>query len=182
MTLRDYVLIVARSWIVVAVAVAIGLVTAGIVAFTTTPTYSSSAEVLFSGYQPDGGQDQAYFSGYVQSRMPTYAKLASSTGLLESAADAIGSGESASALRGRTTIDVSESDTVATISVSDSTAKGLPVPRTPSPMRCSTRSTHLSRRLIRNRQLRATAPRMARRSAASSPARPRSRRHRRVPA
>jgi capsular polysaccharide biosynthesis protein len=122
-TLRDYVRIVARSWIVVAVSVALGLGTAGIVASTSTATYTSSAEVLFSGYVPTGGQDQAYFSGYVQSRMATYAKLAGSTSLLKSAADAIGDGETAAALSDRTTIDVSDSDTVATISVADSNAK-----------------------------------------------------------
>ena len=124
MTLRDFVLIVARSWIVVAVSVAVGLVASGIFAFTTVPTYTASADVLFSGHDSRGGQDQAYFNGYVQSRMQSYGELANSTSLLEAAAEAIGPKQSAADLDGRVTIEVSERNTVATISVVDSTAKG----------------------------------------------------------
>ncbi|MGI9085746.1 MAG: YveK family protein [Aeromicrobium sp.] len=122
MTLRDYLLLVARSWIVIAVTVAVGLVVAGLLAVTASTSYSASAQVLFTGYDPRGGQDQAFFGNYVQSRMPTYGTLADSTRLLESAVDAIGSGETAEELGSRTEIEVSVSETMATVTVVDSTA------------------------------------------------------------
>jgi len=123
-TLRDYVLIVARSWIVVAVTVAVGLVTAGIFALTATTTYTSSAQVLFTGHATTSGQDLAYVGNYVQSRMQTYKNLGTSTSLLESVADTIGSDETARELADRTDIQVSQLNTVATVSATDTTGKG----------------------------------------------------------
>ena len=124
MTLRDYVLIVARSWIVVAVTVAVGLVTAGIFAVTATTTYTSSAQVLFTGHATTSGQDLAYVGNYVQSRMQTYKNLGTSTNLLESVAGTIGSDETPKELSERTDIQVSQLNTVATVSATDTTAKG----------------------------------------------------------
>lgn len=124
MTLRDYVLIVARSWIVVAVSVAVGLVTAGIVALTTTTTYTSTAQVLFTGHASTSGQDLAYVGNYVQSRMQTYKNLGTSTSMLESVADVLNSDETPDELADRTDIQVSQLNTVASVSATDTTAKG----------------------------------------------------------
>jgi capsular polysaccharide biosynthesis protein len=123
-TLRDYVLIVARSWIVVAVTVAVGLVTAGIVALTSTTTYTSSAQVLFTGHAASSGQDLAYVGNYVQSRMQTYKKVGTSANLLTSVAKKIGSDESPAALASRVEVGVTHLTTVATITAQDTTARG----------------------------------------------------------
>jgi capsular polysaccharide biosynthesis protein len=123
-TLRDYVLIVARSWIVVAVSVAVGLVTAGIVALTTTTTYTSTAQVLFTGHASTSGQDLAYVGNYVQSRMQTYKNLGTSTSMLESVANVLNSDETPEELADRTDIQVSQLNTVASVSATDTTAKG----------------------------------------------------------
>jgi capsular polysaccharide biosynthesis protein len=123
-TLRDYVLIVARSWIVIVVTVAVGLVTAGVIAFTTTTKYTASAQVLFTGHASTSGQDLAYVGNYVQSRMQTYKNLGTSTSMLESVAQAIGSDETPRELADRTDISVSQLNTVATVSATDTTAKG----------------------------------------------------------
>lgn len=124
MTLRDYLLIVARSWIVVAVAVAAGLLTAGVLVVTTTATYTASAQVLFTGHATTSGQDLAYVGNYVQSRMQTYKNLGKSTDLLQSVSKAIGSKETPKELAARTEIEVSQISTVATVSASDTSAKG----------------------------------------------------------
>ena len=124
MTLRDYVLIVARSWIVVAVTVIVGLVTAGILALTATTTYTASAQVLFTGHATTSGQDLAYVGNYVQSRMQTYKNLGTSTSLLTSVAQTIGSDDTPRELAERTDIEVSQLNTVATVSATDTTAKG----------------------------------------------------------
>ncbi len=124
MTLRDYVLVVARSWIVIVVSVAVGLVTAGVIAFTATTKYTSSAQVLFTGHATTSGQDLAYVGNYVQSRMQTYKNLGTSTSMLESVAGAIGTDESPRELADRTDISVSQLNTVATVTAKDTTAKG----------------------------------------------------------
>ncbi len=124
MTLRDYVLVVARSWIVIVVTVAVGLVTAGVIAFTATTKYTSSAQVLFTGHATTSGQDLAYVGNYVQSRMQTYKNLGTSTSMLESVAGAIGTDESPRELADRTDISVSQLNTVATVTAKDTTAKG----------------------------------------------------------
>jgi capsular polysaccharide biosynthesis protein len=123
-TLRDYVLVVARSWIVIVVTVAVGLVTAGVIAFTATTKYTSSAQVLFTGHATTSGQDLAYVGNYVQSRMQTYKNLGTSTSMLESVAGAIGTDESPRELADRTDISVSQLNTVATVTAKDTTAKG----------------------------------------------------------
>jgi capsular polysaccharide biosynthesis protein len=123
-TLRDYVLIVARSWIVVVVTVIVGLVTAGILALTATTTYTASAQVLFTGHATTSGQDLAYVGNYVQSRMQTYKNLGTSTSLLTSVAQTIGSDDTPRELAERTDIEVSQLNTVATVSATDTTAKG----------------------------------------------------------
>ena len=123
MTLRDYVLAFARHWIIVTIAIVVGLVTAGITAALTPPTYRGSAQVLFTGRDPSSGQDQAYIGGYVQARMGTYGKLVSSTEMLTAASKKIGAGETEEHLRSQTRIDVSEQDTVATIEVTDESAR-----------------------------------------------------------
>ncbi len=124
MTLRDYMLIVARNWIVVAATVSAGLATALVVVFTSTATYTSSAEVLFTGLASSSGRDRANAGKYVQSRMQTYKKLGTSTNLLESVATSLGSDETSAELSDRIEIDVSQLTTVATISATDTTAKG----------------------------------------------------------
>ncbi len=124
MTLRDYMLILARSWIVVVVSVAAGLAAAAAVVFTTTTTYTSSAQVLFTGHASTSGQDLAYVGSYVQSRMQTYENLGTSTSLLKAVAKAVGSDDTPKELADRTDIEVSQLDTVATVSATDTTAKG----------------------------------------------------------
>ena len=124
MTLRDYVLIVARSWIVVVATVAIGLVTAGIIALASTSMYTSSAQVLFTGHAATSGQDLAYVGNYVQSRMQTYKKLGTSANLMTTVGETLGSEESPAELAGRIEVGVTHLTTVATITAKDTTAKG----------------------------------------------------------
>ncbi|MGH3474966.1 MAG: YveK family protein [Aeromicrobium sp.] len=124
MTLRDYVLIVARSWIVVAATVAVGIVAAGIVALASTSMYTSSAQVLFTGHATTSGQDQAYIGNYVQSRMQTYKKLGTSANLMARVAETMRSDETPAELAGRIEVGVTHLTTVATITAKDTTAKG----------------------------------------------------------
>lgn len=124
MDLRDYVIVIARNWIIVGVTVAIGLLTAGVLALTATSKYTASAQVLFTGHATTGGQDLAYVGNYVQSRMQTYKNLGTSTSMLESVIDALGTDETTDELAARTSITVSQISTVATVTATDMKAKG----------------------------------------------------------
>ncbi|TXL57524.1 YveK family protein [Aeromicrobium terrae] len=124
MDLRDYVIVIARNWIIVGVTVAVGLLTAGVLALTATTKYTASAQVLFTGHASTGGQDLAYVGNYVQSRMQTYKNLGTSTSMLESVIDALGTDETTDELADRTSITVSQISTVATVTATDTKAKG----------------------------------------------------------
>ncbi len=119
MDLREYVVLLARHWIVLAAAVAAGLVTAGIAIFVVTPQYESTAQVVFTAQNAGGGQDVAYAGNYVQSRMQTYKDLATSPVVLASALGELDSDRSTDSLADDTSIEVSQIDTVIGISVMD---------------------------------------------------------------
>jgi capsular polysaccharide biosynthesis protein len=123
LTLRDYVHIVARHWIVLAVAVAIGLVTAGTMALTVTPTYTASTQVLFTGHATTGGQDLAYAGSYVQSRMQTYKRVGTSSSVMNVVVKTLGSDKTPEELADGVEIEVSQLNTVATVSATEPSAK-----------------------------------------------------------
>ena len=104
--------------------VIVGLVTAGILALTATTTYTASAQVLFTGHATTSGQDLAYVGNYVQSRMQTYKNLGTSTSLLTSVARRSAPTRPHVSWHERTEIEVSQLNTVATVSATDTTAKG----------------------------------------------------------
>lgn len=119
MDLRDYVVLVARHWIVLAAAVVAGVVTAGVAIFLVTPQYESTAQVVFTAQNAGDGQDIAFAGNYVQGRIQTYKDLATSPVVLTAALGSVGSDDSASSLEDRTKIEVSQIDTVVDVSVRD---------------------------------------------------------------
>lgn len=123
MDLRDYLLLVARNWIILAATVVVGLVTAGIYILVATPMYESSAQVVFSAHNVETGQDLAYAGNYVQSRIQTYKDLATSPTVMKAALASIGSDESARELAKRTDVQVSQLNTVVKVAVKDPSAK-----------------------------------------------------------
>lgn len=123
MDLRDYLLLVARNWIILAATTAVGLVTAGIYVLVATPMYESRAQVVFSAHNVDTGQDLAYAGNYVQGRIQTYKDLATSPTVLNAALAAMGSDETPRELAKRTVVQVSQLNTVVKIAVKDSSAK-----------------------------------------------------------
>lgn len=123
MTLRDYVRIITQQWIVLTVAVAIGLATAGVMALAITPTYTTSTQVLFTGHATTSGQDLAYAGSYVQSRMQTYKRIGTSTSVMDVVASSLGTGLTPEELADDVEIEVSQLNTVATVSATAPSAK-----------------------------------------------------------
>lgn len=119
MELREYVVLLVRHWVVLAAAVAAGLLAAGIAIFAVTPHYESTAQAVFTAKNAGDGQDIAFAGNYVQGRMQTYKDLATSPVVLMAALGALDSDRSTDSLADDTEVEVSQIDTVIAISVRD---------------------------------------------------------------
>lgn len=123
MDLRDYIVLVARSWIILAVTAVVGLATAGVLILVATPEYESTTKVVFTAKNAANGRDMAYAGTYVQSRIQTYKDLATSPTVMSGVIQELGLRESPSHLASRTEVEVSQLDTVVALSVQDPSAK-----------------------------------------------------------
>lgn len=123
MDLRDYLVLVARSWIILAVTAVVGLATAGVLILVATPEYESTTKVVFTATNTANGRDMAYAGTYVQSRIQTYKDLATSPTVMSSVIQELDLEESPSHLASRTEVEVSQLDTVVALSVQDPSAK-----------------------------------------------------------
>ena len=123
MDLRDYLVLVARNWIILAVTAAVGLATAGVLILVATPEYESTTKVVFTAKNAANGRDMAYAGTYVQSRIQTYKDLATSPTVMASVIQELDLHESPSHLADRTEVEVSQLDTVVALSVQDPSAK-----------------------------------------------------------
>ncbi|MCW2800863.1 MAG: chromosome partitioning protein [Aeromicrobium sp.] len=123
MDLRDYLVLVARNWIILVVTMVVGLAAAGVMILIATPKYESTARVVFTAHDVNSGQDLAYAGNYVQSRMQTYKNLATSPTVMGPVVSTLGEDESTEHLAHRTTVEVSQIDTIMTIAVKDESAK-----------------------------------------------------------
>lgn len=119
MDLRDYVMLAARNWLVLAVTTVVGLMTAGVLVVVATPQYEARAQVLFSARNAANGRDLAYAGTYVQSRIQTYKDLAVSPVVLAPVIESEDLDLSTGALADRVEVEVSQIDTVVTLEVRD---------------------------------------------------------------
>jgi capsular polysaccharide biosynthesis protein len=121
--LRDYIVLVARNWIILAVTAVVGLATAGVLIVVATPQYKSTTQVVFTAKNAANGQDLAYAGTYVQSRIQTYKDLATSRTAMATVIHKLNLDESTSDLADRTEVQVSQLNTVVELSVKDPSAK-----------------------------------------------------------
>jgi capsular polysaccharide biosynthesis protein len=121
--LRDYIVLVARSWIILSVTAAVGLATAGVLILVATPQYQSTTQVVFTAKNAANGRDMAYAGTYVQSRIQTYKDLAKSPTVMSSVIEELDLKESPANLANRTEVEVSQLDTLVEVSVEDPSAK-----------------------------------------------------------
>ncbi len=112
MELRTYVGVLVRNWLLILVAVVVGLASAGAVILLSTPRYSSTAKILFSAAQVETGQDLAYAGTYVQSRMQTYKGLATSPAVLDKVIDQLDLDLTHGELARRISVETSQIDTL----------------------------------------------------------------------
>jgi capsular polysaccharide biosynthesis protein len=107
--------VLVRNWLLLLVAVVVGLASAGAVILLSTPRYSSTAKILFSAAQVDTGQDLAYAGTYVQSRMQTYKGLATTPAVLDRVIEQLELDTTPRELAQRISVDTSQIDTLIAI-------------------------------------------------------------------
>lgn len=76
MTVRDYLSIIRKRWIVLVLAILVGGGVGAAVSYTATPLYQSSAKVYFGVQSGGTAADLSQSGNFVQSQMPTYASFA----------------------------------------------------------------------------------------------------------
>jgi capsular polysaccharide biosynthesis protein len=121
--LRDYLVLVARNWIILTVTALVGVAAAGVLVLVATPQYESTSQVVFTAKNAANGQDLAYAGNYLQSRIQTYKDLATSPTVMASVIEKLDLEESSGGLADRTEVEVSQLDTVVELSVEDESAK-----------------------------------------------------------
>lgn len=82
MAFGDYVRVLRTFWRSILAVALLGMVVGGVLTLAVTPTYTATAQVLFTANSGHGGQDLAYGSTYTQSRMINYQGLATSDKVL----------------------------------------------------------------------------------------------------
>jgi capsular polysaccharide biosynthesis protein len=121
--LRDYLVLVARNWIILTVTALVGVAAAGVLVLVATPQYESTSQVVFTAKNAANGQDLAYAGTYLQSRIQTYKDLATSPTVMAGVIKELDLNESAGGLADRTEVEVSQLDTVMELSVEDESAE-----------------------------------------------------------
>ncbi|MDO7869003.1 YveK family protein [Nocardioides jiangxiensis] len=112
MDLRTYVGVLLRNWVLILLAIVLGLAAAGAVALFGTSRYTSTARILFSASQVDTGQDLAYAGNYVQSRMQTYKGLATTPAVLDKVIDELDLDTTPAELAKQISVETSQIDTL----------------------------------------------------------------------
>jgi capsular polysaccharide biosynthesis protein len=110
--LRTYIGVLLRNWVLILLAILLGLAAAGAVVLLGTTRYSSTANILFSASRVDTGQDLAYAGNYVQSRMQTYKGLAVTPAVLDKVIDELGLDTTPTELAKQISVETSQIDTL----------------------------------------------------------------------
>ncbi|GHJ58680.1 chromosome partitioning protein [Nocardioides sp. OK12] len=121
MELRDYLRILRRRWLLVALSTLIVVAAASAYTFTATPVYQSTAR-LFINAAGDGGETTAgaYQGGlFTQQRVSSYAELVSIDSLAEEVIDDLGLNLTAAELKSQVAATVSPQTVVLDVSAQD---------------------------------------------------------------
>ena len=121
---HEYLLVLLRNWLVIAVTVAIGLLAGLGVSLTMPKAYGATAQVLFTGHAGTNGQDLAYVGSYTQGRLTTYQRLAESSSVLTLVKRDLGSKEKTSRLRSRIDLSTVQNTSIVSIKTTDATRRG----------------------------------------------------------
>lgn len=103
MELRDYILILRKSWLLIVATAVIGIVAGGAISFATAPSYSSHTSVFVSIQSDPAITGSELNSGttYVQNQVKSFAQVASTDKVLQPVIDELDLNETVSDLAER---------------------------------------------------------------------------------
>ena len=110
--------VIRRRWFAILALTLVALAISGFLSWRATPMYESSARV-FVTVNATEGVDPVTSGVLIQSRVESYAELATSTELLDGVIDDLDLADSPEQLAGRISADVSEQTSIITLSVTD---------------------------------------------------------------
>ena len=119
MELRDYLVILRKSWFLILVFALLGVGGAAAVTLVMTPKYTSTTTVFVSSESASNVSDLTQGNTFTLSRVKTYADLVTTPSVLEPVIAALGLGVSSSELAQGITASASTNTTLITISVED---------------------------------------------------------------
>jgi capsular polysaccharide biosynthesis protein len=123
MELGTYLAVLQRRWLVLVATTLVGLITSAVVIPLSTPRYESTARAVFSPQNAGAGQDLAYAGNYVQSRMQTYRRLATTPTVLTPVIDELSLDMTPAALADEISVGTSQIDTLIDVTVTDVDAR-----------------------------------------------------------
>ncbi|WP_188755511.1 polysaccharide biosynthesis tyrosine autokinase [Microbacterium album] len=119
MELSEYLRILRKNWIVVAVIALLGVGSAAVYSLTRTPMYESSSRIFVSSQGGSSLGELQQVNSYAQARMTSYVQLATSPTVLDPVISELGLGDSAAQLASRLTVTNTANSLVLNIAVAD---------------------------------------------------------------
>jgi len=119
MPLREFFAIVRRRWMSIAALTIVCLIGAGVLSYTATPQYRTSAQVYFTLPYGNSAGDLSQGSTYTQSQVLTYAQMAKMPIVLDPVSKEVGHGLSSAAIGGKVSASVTPDTVIVKITASD---------------------------------------------------------------
>lgn len=118
MDFKQFFQAIRRRWITIVLLLVIALAISAFVSFRAEPVYESKARVFISSRATDAAE--AYgTSFFITNRVPTYADLATSSGLMNDVIDDLGLPDSPGGLAGRISAEVVPDTSIISVTVLD---------------------------------------------------------------
>ena len=105
MELRDYLVLLRKRWVTIAVAAGLGLALAGAYSLLTTPTYSTRSQVYVSVQGSDSTTDLLQGSNFTVRQVKSYIELVTSPRVLDPVVEELGLADDAASLAQRVRAD-----------------------------------------------------------------------------
>ncbi|MGY1750491.1 polysaccharide biosynthesis tyrosine autokinase [Modestobacter sp. SYSU DS0511] len=122
MSLHDYVDVVRRRWVSVAVPAVLAVLLAGLLSALATPTYTSTARMFFSLESGNSANDLAQGANFTQAQMASYATLVTTPSVLGPVVTELGLPESPQELARSVSARAANDTVVLEVSVTDTSA------------------------------------------------------------
>nr|WP_083360941.1 polysaccharide biosynthesis tyrosine autokinase [Arthrobacter alpinus] len=120
MELRDYLLILRRSWITIVALTLAGLLIGGLASILTKPVYSAGTQLFVATQNSGSVQDLQTGNSFIQARVSSYVKTATTPTVLQPVIDTLGLTETPQKLASRVSASSDLKTVLINISVEDS--------------------------------------------------------------